>query len=111
MSEMPAGYDAWKTREPDYWREDPEEPGCPHDYWHTHYAFITGKATCGQCGERLPWRAPLPFAGRLTEAWHDLRWWMRWTAMPGIKRPWRALRSWRRGHRTAPWKCDDEIPF
>jgi hypothetical protein len=41
------GYDAWKTREPDYGDDEPED-----DCYHEDYEadILTGRATCNRCG-------------------------------------------------------------
>lgn len=106
-------YDQWKTRDPaDLYDYDPRDcEHCLHPYWQTRYAFFTGRATCLGCGERIPWCEPAPFVERVRDRWTDLRHWLRWDVWWAIKRPFRAVRSWWRGHRRAPWRPDDDLPF
>ena len=103
------GYDAWKTREPDWYYEDDPEPECSHE--ERDYDPVTMRAECQTCGEH--WDADLAEMRAYEKQQRDYARAMWWAAQRGRWLWWwddlRAhLRRWRARHRP---DVDDEIPF
>jgi hypothetical protein len=112
------GYDAWKTREPDY--DEPEEEGCDCRTREKFRYCISGDTVvfmCRDCideaerAEHADWYANQPLSYRISYRWMVFRQWVRWHSWRECTRPFRAVRSWWRGYRKAPWKVDDDVPF
>lgn len=121
-------YDQWKT-DPDWHRGawyrgvcyEEDEPGpdddeCQHPYYRQRIRLWTGNTVCGCCDEVTA------IGASWSERWRDNWWrikgwpgsawrWLRRELPRQLRRPFRAVQSWRRGQRKAPWKIDDELPF
>lgn len=115
-------YDAWKTREPDYYYDQPDVEHCEHEEYDVDFE---GRASCNSCNHRW-WLTPDELSAwdetqvahakeydrylrrEQSKLWCAWRWLKSCISLRTLSR---LYLRWFPHRRVPKWVHDDEIPF